>query len=92
MTPNPKLPGIDKLLAHIKANHDSHADFCAHAGFNKSQFSQMLSGHRPVVNLIVAARLEVATFGCVLMRDFLPEDMQAALDTLAPLRLVSDTA
>jgi hypothetical protein len=82
MTPNPKLPGIDKLLAHIKRNHDSHADFCTHAGFNKSQFSQMLSGHRPVVNLIVAARLEVATFGCVLMRDFLPADMQEKLDTL----------
>jgi hypothetical protein len=92
MTPDPNLPGIDKLLAYIKANFDSHAAFCAHAGFNKSQFSQMLSGHRPVVNLIVAARLEIATGGCVLMRDFLPEDMQAALDTLAPLRIVSDKA
>jgi hypothetical protein len=87
-----KLPGIDKLLAYIKANFDSHADFCAHAGFNKSQFSQMLSGHRRVVNLIVAVRLEIATGGCVLMRDFLPEDMQEKLDTLAQLRLVSDTA
>lgn len=69
-------PGIDKLLAYIKANHDSHADFCKHAGFNTSQFSQMISGHRPVVNLIVAARLEIATGGCVLMRDFLPEYWQ----------------
>ena len=73
-------PGIDKLLKHIATDYGgSHRAFCTHAGFNTSQFSQMLSGHRPVVNLIVAARLEVATGGCVLMRDFLPGDMQEKL-------------
>jgi DNA-binding transcriptional regulator YdaS (Cro superfamily) len=80
MTPTPDLPGVDKLLDYIAANHASQSEFAKMAGFSPSQFSQMISGHRPVVNLTIAARIEAATGGCVLMRDFLADDMRKALD------------
>jgi DNA-binding transcriptional regulator YdaS (Cro superfamily) len=80
MTPTPDLPGVDKLLDYIAANHASQSEFAKLAGFSPSQFSQMISGHRKVVNLTIAARIEIATRGVVTMRDFLPDYLQWAID------------